>query len=154
MELSQDLAERYRNSPKRLKNKETLDLNAEFRIQGEELISDEFGDIFKLDLRKNKIELKVMNCNIRANDCFVLARLCVNDREHKNPDGIKVGETHLHIYKEGFNDRYAYNPEDHGFSDFDNVPALILQFADFCKIDKKCFKIQEAVNDPRFQKNN
>ena len=154
MELTQALAEKYRNSPKRLKNVDKLNLSAEFKIMGEELISDEFGDIFKLDLGKNKIELKVLNCNTRANDCFVLARLDVNDREHKNPDGTKVGETHLHIYKEGFNDRFAYDPKEHGFSNFDNVSALILQFADFCKINRNCFKIQEAVNDPKFQKNN
>jgi hypothetical protein len=154
MELTQTLAEKYLNSPKRLKNKNSLTLNAEFKINGEELISDEYGDIFKLDLRKNKIELQVMNCNTRANECFVLARLCVNDREHKNPDGTKIGETHLHIYKEGYNDRFAYDPKKYGFSNFDNVPALLIQFVEFCKINKRCFNIDEAVNDPRFEKNN
>lgn len=154
MELSQGLADQYRKAPKRLKNKTQLKLNAEFQICGEELISDEFGDIFKLDMRKNKIELKVLNCNTRAHDCFVLVRLDVNDREHKNPDGTKVGETHLHIYKEGFNDRIAYDPKKYGFSDFDNVPKLIIQFARFCNINTNSFKIHEAVNDPKFEKNN
>lgn len=154
MELTQALADRYRLSPKRLKNGGTLNLNAEFKIIGEELISDEFGDIFKLDLRKNKIELKVLNCNTRANDCFVIARLDVNDREHKNPDGTKVGETHLHIYKEGYNDRYAYDPSKYGFSNYNDVPALILQFANFCKINPSCFIIHEAVNDPKFEEDN
>jgi hypothetical protein len=154
MELTQSLAEKYRKSPKRLKNKESLELSGEFKIIGEELISDEYGDIFKLDMRRNKIELKILNCNTRSNDCFILARLDVNDREHKNPDGTIVGRTHLHLYKEGFNGRFAYDPKEFGFEDLNNISSLITQFTKFCNINKECIKIQEVLNDTKFEKNN
>ena len=82
MELSDSLAEKYRKTPKRPKNKNKISLGGEFRITGEELISDEYGDIFKLDLRKNKIELKALTLNTRAKDVFVLARLCASKTEN------------------------------------------------------------------------
>ena len=79
--------------------------------------------------------------------------MCVKDRKHKNPDGKIVGATHLHIYKKGFNDRFAHNPEDFGFKDVEIMSGLIKQFAEFCGIKKKCFEIQEALDDPKFKTN-
>lgn len=49
----------------------------------------------------------------------VLLRLDVGGAEHTNPDGTIVSENHIHIYKEGYGDKWAYelpkeivNPED------------------------------------------
>jgi hypothetical protein len=33
-------------------------------------------------------------------------------KEHRNPDGVPVGEKHKHKYEEGFSDKKAYVPED------------------------------------------
>ena len=47
-----------------------------------------------------------------------LARLELNGPRHKNPPespyrpGEWIGETHLHLYREGFEDRIAYKLED------------------------------------------
>lgn len=32
--------------------------------------------------------------------------------EHRNPDGTRVGETHKHVWQDGFRDRRAYAPDD------------------------------------------
>lgn len=145
MELSNDLSKKYLECEKKLKNIETLELFGKFKVT-EELLSDEYGDIFKIDMRRSCIELQLVNLNTRAHDSFVLARLDINDREHKNPDGVIAPKTHIHIYKEGYGARFAYNPEDLGFTDLENVTSLILQFLDFCKIKKDNIKIQEVLN--------
>ena len=153
MELpTQELAERYRNTSKRLKDKKKLRLVGKFKVT-ETLVSDEFGDIFKLDIRRQRIELKMLNCNSRADESWILARLDVNDREHKNPDRTTAPETHLHIYQEGYNGRFAYDPKKFGFKDFNNIPSLIRQFLKFCNIDKSEVVIEEAANDHRFEGN-
>ena len=32
--------------------------------------------------------------------------------EHRNPDGVRVGETHKHRWQEGSREKFAYKPED------------------------------------------
>lgn len=47
-------------------------------------------------------------CALRSNGNVMLMRLCVGDsRVHSNPDGTIVHGSHLHVYREGFNDRCA-----------------------------------------------
>lgn len=145
MDIAQDLANLYINCEKKLKNKEKLELFGTFKIS-EELLSDKYGDIFKIDMKRSCIELKLVNLNTRAYESIVLARLDINDREHKNPDGRIIPRTHIHLYREGYNSRFAFDPKELGFKDLDNVTSLIFQFLDFCKIKKGNIKIQEVLN--------
>ena len=44
----------------------------------------------------------------RYQKSIVLLRLDVGGAEHTNPDGTIVSENHIHVYKEGFGDKWAY----------------------------------------------
>src|SRR3990172_8468624 len=81
--------------------------------------------------RRKRIRLKYQT---RARRVIVLARLELNGPRHKNPPdppykpGEWIGETHLHVYREGFEDRIAYELGDApGWTDpgsTDGIPAL------------------------------
>lgn len=89
---------------------------------------------------RNYIRLKYQT---RARRVIILARLDLNGRRHKNPPespykgGEWLGGTHLHLYREGFEDKIAYELLDApGWADdgsTDGIPALE-RFMRFCAI--------------------
>ena len=68
----------------------------------------------------------------------ILLRLDVDGPEHTNPDGTILPKTHLHIYREGFGDRFAIGLP----SDINNTNDLIQTLIDFLKY----FKTTNADN--------
>ena len=77
------------------------------------------GEAFSLDVTQKRIVLK-LKCQLRnTTHSVILARLDFAS-PHRNPDGTSVGVPHLHVYREGYGDRFAYevppgmlkNPDD------------------------------------------
>src|SRR2546426_9137811 len=64
---------------------------------------------------RNHVRLKYQT---RARRAIVLARLELNASRHRNPPGSPykpnqwIGRTHLHVYREGFEARVAYELAD------------------------------------------
>ena len=90
--------------------------------------------------RKKRIRLKYQT---RARRVIILARLELNGPRHKNPPGSSykpgewINETHLHLYREGFEDRIAYELADapgwENISPMEGIPALV-RFMRFCGV--------------------
>lgn len=60
--------------------------------------------IFVLSLKKNEFEIRL---NFRSkNKQIVLARVD-SQKQHFNPDGTKITGPHLHLYKEGYAEKWA-----------------------------------------------
>lgn len=88
--------------------------------------------------RTSKIEAK-LTYQTRARQVVILARLDFGI-EHRNPDGTRVGSPHLHIYKEGYGDKWAYELPHTNFQTFDgasNMQDWLDKFLDFCQINPK-----------------
>lgn len=66
-----------------------------------------------------------------------LVRLDINSPPHINPDGSKTSRNHIHIYREGYGDAWAYELSDMKFIShteslcFDN---MLIQFCNYCNI--------------------
>jgi hypothetical protein len=43
---------------------------------------------------------------------ITLLRLDIDTKPHQNPDGKKISGTHLHVYRHGFGDGWAYELTD------------------------------------------
>ena len=71
------------------------------------LISVDKKEQFLLDVKRNRIDLKKQKYKTRAMEIVILARLDLGS-PHRNPDGTEVGTPHLHLYKEGYNDKWAF----------------------------------------------
>lgn len=87
---------------------------------------------FDID-RRGKIELKSTLQN-RYETNEILVRLDINGPEHINPDGTKVGRNHIHIYKEGYADRWAYDTDKFGFGVYNSFQEYFFKFCEYCHI--------------------
>lgn len=105
---------------------------------------------FLLDIdRRGKIELSKYKIQNRYAVTEVLVRIDIDSPPHINPDGTKLSRNHIHIYREGFGDRWAYELKDLKDTNlFQNICTFRNVFNDFCKycnisLDNK--EIQDVI---------
>ena len=63
---------------------------------------------FLLDVWRGTIKLTKLKYQNRARTAVVLVRLDVDGAPHTNPDGVKFPGTHLHLFREGYDDKWAH----------------------------------------------
>ncbi len=66
-----------------------------------------------------------------------LVRLDIDSGPHMNPDGKRVSRNHIHIYREGYGDSWAYELKDIKELDAQNCSAFndyLLKFCKYCNI--------------------
>jgi hypothetical protein len=62
-------------------------------------------ETFLLDVWRGRLRLTKLKLQNRVQTAVVLARLDVDGAPHTNPDGTRLSGTHLHLYREGYDDR-------------------------------------------------
>lgn len=100
-----------------------------------ELLGDDKQERFLLDLWRGTIRLSKYRYQTRARKIIILVRLCVDGSPHTNPDGNKIDGTHLHIYKEGYEDKWAYPIDSSNFRNVSDMKKTFDDFCQFCNID-------------------
>jgi len=109
-----------------------------------DLISDENkNDTFIIDINpsKNKrIKSLKITFNERYKKEIILLRLDLNSPRHKNPDGHLLSGNHLHIAREGYDDKYAIEVPD-CFVDLSSPKNTLIDFLTYCNV-KNVEKIQ------------
>lgn len=82
-----------------------------FPNPGEQLLiplsSVDKRETFTLDITRSRIKLTKASYQNRAHQAIILIRLDVDGPPHRNPDGVEIPCPHLHIYREGFGDKWA-----------------------------------------------
>ena len=101
-----------------------------------ELSSTDKKEEFLLDVWRSRIDLTRTKFQNRARNTIPLLRLDINSAPHKNPDGVQLGGTHFHIYREGYGDKFAYPLPDE-FADCKSPGEFLEKFMDYCHIIKK-----------------
>jgi hypothetical protein len=71
------------------------------------LISADRRENFILDVSRGKINLAKGTYQNRARQVVVLVRLDFGGQPHRNPDGEELQSPHLHVYREGYGDKWA-----------------------------------------------
>ncbi len=94
-----------------------------------ELIGADPKERFLLDIWRGTIRLSKYRYQTRARQIIVLVRLCIDGAPHTNPDGARLEGSHLHLYREGYDDKWA-QPLD--ASMFPNPIDIWRTFEDFC----------------------
>lgn len=97
------------------------------------LISSDKRETFILDLSRGRIDLSRRKYQNRTRQIIILARLDCNG-SHCNPDGENIDEPHLHLYKEGYNDKWAFPVPADVFHNLDNNWQTLQDFMKFCSI--------------------
>ena len=92
------------------------------------LVSSDRRESFLLDIRRSRIKIAKGTFQNRARHLVILARLDFGGAPHRNPDGQEIASPHLHLYRKGFNDKWAFPvPLDA----FPNLPDYWRTFDDF-----------------------
>ena len=102
-----------------------------FSIQ---LTSFDKRESFLLDATRFQVKLTKATFQNRARVAIVLRRLDIDGPPHTNPDGQIVPCPHLHIYKEGFGDKWAYAAPPDRYPNTQNLLATFEAFMQHCNI--------------------
>lgn len=98
-----------------------------------ELAGDDAEERFLLDLYRGRRRTAKLKFQTRARKVVVLLRLDLNGGPHTNPDGERLGGPHLHVFREGYDDKWAFALDHHEFGDPADAPR---SFADFCRLSQ------------------
>ncbi len=99
-----------------------------------QLHSSDNRERFHLDVTRSRIALIKVNHNLRVRTSIPLVRLDINGPPHTNPDGSKVGRSHVHLYREGFGDSWAFEIDPNVFTDVNDRQQALRDFISFCRI--------------------
>jgi hypothetical protein len=90
-------------------------------------------EAFMLDVARGGISLEKRTYQHRGRQTLILARLDFGT-PHRNPDDEVVGVPHLHIYREGFHDKWAIPVPLDKFPNTDDLWETLTDFMRFCNI--------------------
>ena len=129
-----------------------------------DLYTSNLHDIFTLDVERGRVILKY-TFQTRYSKTYSLVRLDVGGSHTNPPVELELGdgdwlndiqpgyagrrfikEPHIHIYREGFEDKWAYRPEDLlDIDSYEDMGQVFFKFLGFCNIDS--IPIQGTFDD-------
>ena len=71
------------------------------------LASPDKRENFNLDITRAQIKLTKATYQNRARQAIILMRLDLDGPPHRNPDDQEIPCPHLHVYREGYADKWA-----------------------------------------------
>lgn len=98
------------------------------------LVSSDGREQFSLDLRRARVDLAKATYQKRGRQAAILARLDFGGTPHRNPDGKEIGSPHLHLYREGFGDKWAIPVPLDQFPNLDDPWLTLDDFMRFCNV--------------------
>lgn len=97
------------------------------------LYSSDRREEFSLDITRGRILLEKNTFQTRARKAVILARLDLAGPPHRNPDGEEMDCPHLHLYREGYGDKWAV-PLPAVFAGIADTVELMDTFMDYCRV--------------------
>lgn len=144
MALTQAEADHLLHLPKVFLDQSPIEFTLTEPMDQERLLrSTDRREEFVLTLERGNRKRLRLKYQTRARDVIVLARLELNGPRHRNPPespykaGQWISGTHIHIYREGLDDRVAYELEDAPeWSDNQTADgiAVLERFLRFCAV--------------------
>ena len=113
---------------------------SDFPMGGQSLVlplqSADKREQFILDLSRGRIDLLKVKMQNRGRQVVVLVRLDLGGAPHRNPDDEEVPAPHLHIYREGYGDKWAVPIPADRFPNVGEVWTTLEDFLQFCNISQ------------------
>src|ERR1700689_824029 len=89
---------------------------------------------FMLDITRAQIKLTKATYQNRARQAIVLMRLDLDGPPHRNPDDREIPCPHLHVYREGYGDKWAAPAPVNRYSNVQDLFATLDAFMQHCNI--------------------
>lgn len=100
------------------------------------LVSADRRENFSLDIHRGRIDLAKGTYQNRARTVVILARLDFGGRPHRNPDGAEIASPHLHLFREGYGDKWAFEVPPGRFPNVSDRWLTLQDFMLYCNIVK------------------
>ena len=98
------------------------------------LISHDGAEAFHLDISRGRINLQKGKIQNRARSTIVLARIGFGGAPHRNPDDEEIPSPPIHLYREGYGDRWAFSIMPEVFTDMEDHWRTLEDFLRFCNV--------------------
>jgi len=98
------------------------------------LVSHDKREYFILDVTRFRIKMTKATYQKRARQVIVLRRLDIDGPPHRNPDGEEIPCPPLHIYREGYGDKWAIPAPADRYQDPLNLFPTFEAFMQHCNI--------------------
>ena len=98
------------------------------------LISVDKRENFVLDVTRVQIKLTKATYQNRARSAIILIRLDVDGSPHRNPDGEEIPCPHLHVYREGYGDKWAIPAPRERYADTSDLFLTLGAFMQHCNV--------------------
>jgi len=116
------------------------DDRSDFPMEGQSLVlplqSANRREQFLLDLSRGRIDLLKVKMQNRGRQVVVLVRLDLGGAPHRNPDGEEIPVPHLHVYREGFGDKWAVALPSDRFTATSDVWKTLEEFLRYCNVTR------------------
>ena len=110
----------------------------EYPVGGQSVIiplaSQDKREQFLLDISRARIDLQKGKYQNRGRQVVILVRLDFGGSPHRNPDGAEIGCPHLHVYREGFGDKWAVPAPTDKFPNTTDLWRTLADFMEFCNV--------------------
>ena len=98
------------------------------------LTSRDKRENFLLDVSRGKIDLAKITHQNRARQIIVLMRLDLGGPAHRNPDGEELPCPHLHVYREGYGDKWEFPVPTKEYRNLEDRMQTLEDFMRHCNI--------------------
>lgn len=101
------------------------------------VISVDYKDRFILTINRcSKKNPGKVTYQLRTTNADILLRLDIEGPDHGNPDGTIIPCPHLHIYRQGYADKWAYPLPPELSGNLHDLLAILNDFMTYCVITK------------------
>lgn len=132
--LTQAEADELLAMPKNSEVRQTYRFPAKGERLSIPLLSVDEREAFHVDVNRRSIALYKCTFNGRARGNIILARLDLNGSPHRNPDGEEIDCPHLHLYREGYGDKWAYPVPVERFRNLSDLAVVCQDFMVFFNV--------------------
>lgn len=91
---------------------------------------------FIVNYNQHSINLSKRNHQLRGKKVTPLIRLDLDGPGHRNPNGEEVGIRHLHLYREEYGLKWAFEVPSQFFSRLDDAFETLHDFLVYCNVTK------------------
>ena len=98
------------------------------------LVSLDARDAFTLDVARGRLDLRKGTNQLRTQQVLILVRLDYNGAPHRNPDEEEIASPHLHLYRQGWGDKWAIPLPDGAFTNLSDHWTTLQDFLRYCSV--------------------
>lgn len=133
-DLTQNEADALLTLEKHRANADSVPLPLPGKKSSVELLSADKRERFNLDMNRSSVSLSKLTLQTRGRVVVVLARLDIDGAPHRNPNDEEIPCPHLHLYREGYGDKWAFPVPAEHFSNLSDRWQTLQEFMTFCRV--------------------